>query len=92
MQRGLVGDLTTENRGPVVFMAEGQPVEPGSPPSVEVPADPDLVATAFWAVPGEAASVVHVPPLCVVVVDLQPAVPTGPKVGADVVSAHHHTW
>jgi len=92
VERGLIGDRTAQDRGPVGFMTEGQTIEPGGPPRVEAPGHPDLVLTALGAIPGEAASFFHAPPLCVVVFDLQPAVPTGSKVGADVVSAHHHRW
>ena len=41
MQRGLVGHGAMEDGGAVAALGEGQPVEPGGPPGIEVPLEPD---------------------------------------------------
>ena len=49
MERRLVGDRTADDGGPVGLVADGQAVEPGGPVRVEVPCEPDLVASRLGA-------------------------------------------
>jgi hypothetical protein len=43
VKRGLVGHRAMDDGGAVAAVGEGQPVEPGGPPGVEVPLEADLV-------------------------------------------------
>jgi hypothetical protein len=43
MQRGLIGYRAMDEGGAVAVVGNGQPVEPGGPPGVEVPLEADLV-------------------------------------------------
>src|ERR1700687_1604975 len=43
IKRGLVGYGAMDNGGSVTVVGEGQPVEPGGPPGIEVPLEADLV-------------------------------------------------
>src|SRR4051812_34064668 len=43
VQRGLVGYGATDDGGAVAVAGDGQPVEPGGPPGIEVALETDLV-------------------------------------------------
>src|SRR5437773_3635924 len=43
IERGLVGYGATDDGAAVAVVGEGQPVEPGGPPGVQVPLEADLV-------------------------------------------------
>ena len=76
VQRGLVGDGATDERGAVGFVGEAQSVEPGGPAGAEVSLNADLV-------PGlEIAGRI----------DRSWFPPSARKLEGDVVSAHHHMW
>ena len=47
VQRGLVDDRTAEHGRAVVGVGEGEAVEPGGPPAVEMPGEPDLVGAGL---------------------------------------------
>jgi len=47
VQRCLVHNRATEQRGPVAFPREAQPIEPVGPTGVEVPFESDFVAPSF---------------------------------------------
>src|SRR5450631_2243770 len=52
VERGLVGYRAMDEGGAVAAVGEGQPVEPGGPPGVEVPLEADLVPSRVVMVAG----------------------------------------
>src|SRR5579872_221288 len=52
MERGLVGDGAMDDGGAVAVSGDGQPVEPGGPPGIEVPLEADLVPSRAVIVAG----------------------------------------
>ena len=72
VQRGLVGYRAMDDGGAVAAVGNGQPVEPGGPPAVEVPLEADLVPSgavraagrylAYGAPPPAAARLAGSPP------------------------------
>src|ERR1700722_5503794 len=94
MQRGLVCYGAMDDGGAVAVVGEGQPVEPGGPPRIEVPLEADLVPSRVVVVTSR--HVAHVLLLLSLawtdlrwLADLRRS---DRKLGADVVSWHHHTW
>ena len=87
MERRLVGDRAVDDGGAVALVGEAQPVEPGGPSGIEVPLEADLVASGLVSI-GVARSA-HLllsaggAVRCAGVIT---------KLGADVVSGHHHMW
>src|SRR5579872_489538 len=59
MERGLVGDGAMDDGGAVAVSGDGQPVEPGGPPGIEVPLEADLVPSRAFLV--AVGCVVHGP-------------------------------
>ena len=86
VQRGLVDDRAVDDGGAVALVGEAQPVEPGGPAGVEVPLEADLVPSGLVAVGVDVVrSSAPFRRRCVRCWRDQ-------KVGADVVSGHHHMW
>ena len=52
VKRGLVGDGAIDDGGAVAVVSEGEPVEPGGPPGIEVPLEADLVPSRAVIVAG----------------------------------------
>ena len=52
IKRGLVGYGAMDNGGSVTLVGEGQPVEPGGPPGIEVPLEADSYrpGLSWWPV------------------------------------------
>ena len=75
MERGLVGDRTAEDRGSVALVADGQTVEPGCPARVEVPGEPDLVASDLGAIGCRGVSFARSAPLACCRLGLGPTMP-----------------
>jgi hypothetical protein len=75
---------------------EAQPVKPGGPPGIEVPLEADLVSSGLAAVAVDACSSAHLllspPDLSVDAAGFVVVAGVIQKLGADVMSAHHHTW
>src|ERR1700722_13815662 len=94
MQRGLVCYGAMDDGGAVAVVGEGQPVEPGGPPRIEVPLEADLVPSRVVVVTSR--HVAHVLLLLSLAwTDLRRLADlrrSDRKLGADVVSWHHHTW
>jgi hypothetical protein len=93
MQRCLVGDGSVDGRAAIALMAEAEPVEPGGPPLIEVPLEPDLVPSCLAAIACRMCRLVR--SSCVWSSASPGAGPTGVtrhNVEEDVMSAHHHMW
>src|SRR5438309_2633291 len=83
MQCGLVGDVTADDGGAVVFAGDAQPVEPGLPPMPEMSLDADLVLRDVGVISIRSATRVAGDAL---------VVGHTPTVRPDVVSRDHHMW
>ena len=86
MQRSLVGYRAMDDGGAVGCVDEAQPVERGGPSGIEVPPEADLVTSGLMAI--GVGSSAHL--LLSAGVAIRAGV--NPKLGADVVSGHHHVW
>ena len=86
MEGGLVGDMAVDDGGAVALVGEGQPVEPGDPASFEMSLEADLVATGLASI--DVVRSAHL------LLSAGVAIVAGVdrKLGADVVSGHHHVW
>jgi hypothetical protein len=85
MERSLVGYGAMDDGGAIALEAEAQPVEPGGPSGIEMALEANLIPSSLVAIAVDVSSSAHPllsPPVCSVI----------RKLGADVVSGHHHVW
>src|ERR1700759_926844 len=90
VERGLVGYGAMDDGGAVAVAGDGQPVEPGGPPGIEVPLEADLVPSRAVIVAGR-----YFAHGCSLAIDFRRRLKRSRpdrKLEADVGTRHHHTW